>query len=182
MSSRGIQFIVLFLACVFVFTMNIANAQERNVAQGSTSNNGIHAEPWAFGQSADRKQPIWQKGKPGESMIPGKKKSASAGKSKKETNTSSENRFKSSLGVSLKESTGSWKVTPSQKNIRPDEEHVRENRHILGAYAGIEAGDDFNIGIGPELILKDDTKGEDSAYSDQPESALGWGMKFKYDF
>lgn len=142
---------------------------------------GLHAEPWAFGHSSDRKAPIWAKGQTGKSLLPTKKKSAEVQADEQEEGKEKAG-ARSSLGWGMKDETGTWKVTPSQKDIRPDENRVRENRHILGAYADVQAGNDFNIRVGPELILKDDSHGDDSAYTEQPDSALGLGMKFKYDF
>lgn len=139
---------------------------------------GMHAQPWAFGHSADRHEAIWQKGVEGKKMAP-QRKSPPERKKDPENKAPS---LRSSLGVSMKDETGVWKVTPSQKNVRPDEGRVRENKHVLGAYAGVQAGEDFGISVGPELILKDDSKGDDTAYTDQPDSVWGLGMKFKYDF
>lgn len=139
---------------------------------------GIHAKPWVFGQSADREAPIWVKGKTGNSLVPKEKKS----KPKAAAADERKSGVRSSLGLSLKEESATWKVTPSQKDTRTDELKLRENHHIVGAYADVEAGNDFNIRVGPELILKDESHGEESAYSSQPDSSWGLGMKFKYDF
>ncbi len=138
----------------------------------------VHAKPWAFGKSSDRNLPIWAKGKAGNSLIPGEKKM----QKKIEEDISEEHKIKSSLGLGFQEESASWKVTPSQKDIHPDEMKVRENRHVLGAYADVEPVEDLNIRLGPELIIKDEMHGDESAYTNQPDSTWGLGMKFKYDF
>lgn len=143
---------------------------------------GMHAEPWAFGKSADRNAPIWAKGQSGKNLLRKDRKAAVASKTPQDTEETGKHQNKSSWGLSFKEEAGTWKVTPSQKNIHPDEKRVRENKHVLGAYADLEAAEDFNIRLGPELIIKDESQGDEGAYTDQPDSAWGVGMKFQYDF
>lgn len=86
------------------------------------------------------------------------------------------------LGLSMKDESGRWKVAPEQKDLRPDELKLRDNRHIVSAYADLEASDDLSIRLGPEIIVRDDTKGDETARADQPETVFGLGMNFKYDF
>jgi len=45
----------------------------------------------------------------------------------------------------------------------------------------VDAGDDLNVSVGPELILKDEQR-ERAAANKQPDSALGMGMQFKLGF
>lgn len=173
---KKVRLKILLALMAFNFILQPAMAQENIIPVNN--DNVMHAEPWAFGHSEDRHEAIWHKGVEGKSMLPRKKTTAK----KEPEQNSKQSSLRSSLGVSMKDETGVWKVTPSQKNIRPDEGHVRENKHVLGAYAGVQAGDDFGISVGPELIIRDDSKGDDSAYVDQPDSVWGLGMKFKYDF
>ena len=56
-----------------------------------------------------------------------------------------------------------------------------QSRHVVRAYADVDAGDDLSIRVGPELILKDEQRERANA-NKQPESALGLGMQFKLDF
>ncbi len=149
----------------------------------------LHGQPWAFGHSSDRKSAIWQKGVAGETI----KKNARPQNRKKptpDTTASIDNALRAAdknarnkaLGLSVENESTSWKVAPQQKAMRPDEDHVRERRHVLRAYAGVNPTEDFNISIGPELILRDEGTGEDAATSEQPDSVFGLGMKFQYDF
>ncbi|MBD5538931.1 MAG: hypothetical protein HDQ94_02890, partial [Desulfovibrio sp.] len=89
---------------------------------------------------------------------------------------------KGSLGMSMKNSTTTWNVTPMREAMRPDEVLVRDRHHVLRAFADVEPTEDLSIRVGPELILKDEQHGAESAGSSQPDSALGLGMQFKLDF
>ena len=89
---------------------------------------------------------------------------------------------KGSLGLSMKDSTTTWNVTPMREAMRPDEVLVRDRQHVVRAFADVEPADDLSIRVGPELILKDEQHAAESAGSSQPDSALGVGMQFKLDF
>lgn len=89
---------------------------------------------------------------------------------------------KGSLGLSMKDSTTTWNVTPMREAMRPDEILVRDRQHVVRAFADVEPTDDLSIRVGPELILKDEQHAAESAGSSQPDSALGLGMQFKLDF
>lgn len=89
---------------------------------------------------------------------------------------------KGSLGMSMKNSTTTWNVTPMREAMRPDEVLVRDRHHVLRAFADVEPTEDLSIRVGPELILKDEQHGAESAGASQPDSALGLGMQFKLDF
>lgn len=145
----------------------------------------LHAKPWAFGRSSDRDAALWHNGIDGNAIThkssPKKAANTSSGIDQALIDAQKKSR-KGKLGVSMENESTTWKVSPQQKSLRPDEDKVRDSRHVVRAYAGVEAGDDFNISVGPELILKDEGHGEDAAKSDQPDSVLGLGMKFQYDF
>lgn len=179
-NSFFLKLVIISIALIFCSSLGALADDESDHGKKFTvgDQNGVHAEPWIFGQSIDRNAPIWAKGKTGKSLAPKKKQRETKGAVADKPRSG----IRSSLGLSVKDESATWKVTPSQKNMRADELKLRENRHIVGAYADVEAGNDFNIRVGPELILKDESHGEESAYSNQPDSSLGLGMKFKYDF
>lgn len=109
---------------------------------------------------------------------------AQAASQAEETRAAGEQGFKpkGSLGLSMKDSTTTWNVTPMREAMRPDEILVRDRQHVVRAFADVEPTDDLSIRVGPELILKDEQHGAESAGSSQPDSALGLGMQFKLDF
>lgn len=148
----------------------------------SATQEALHAPAWAFGQSESRNDRIWQNGIDGD-VVSRKKKTDKKGAEKKDglANATREN-IRGSLGFSLKEETSSWKTTPKATSIHPDENIYRDRKHVVRAFADVHAGDDFSISVGPELILKDEQPTEESATENQPDSALGLGMRFKYDF
>ena len=87
-----------------------------------------------------------------------------------------------SVGLSMENETTTWNVTPMREAMRPDEVLARDSRHVVRAFADMEPAEDLSISVGPELILKDEQHGAESAGSSQPDSALGLGMQFKLDF
>lgn len=91
-------------------------------------------------------------------------------------------RAKGGLGLSMENETTTWNVTPMREAVRPDEVLARDSRHVVRAFADVEPTDDLSISVGPELILKDEQRGAESAGASQPDSALGLGMQFKLDF
>lgn len=144
--------------------------------------NGVHAPAWAFGQSESRNDRIWQKGIDGDVVSRKKKRDKTGTEKKGGLESATKENIRGSLGISLKEETSSWKTTPEARTIHPDENIYRDRKHIVRAFADVHAGDDFSISVGPELILKDEQPTEESATENQPDSALGLGMRFKYDF
>lgn len=91
-------------------------------------------------------------------------------------------RAKGGLGLRMENETTTWNVTPMREAVRPDEVLARDSRHVVRAFADVEPTDDLSISVGPELILKDEQRGAESAGGSQPDSALGLGMQFKLDF
>lgn len=146
----------------------------------------LRGQAWAFGQSESRNDAIWRKGVDARQV--GKKKSAKGQEGSPDTSGAIERALKeaekdnirSSLGMSMGHEAGTWKVNPEQQH--PDETMFRDRRHVVRGFANVRAGQDLNISVGPELILKDEQHGEEAATENQPDSAFGLGMRFKYDF
>lgn len=160
-------------------------------AQAQEQNGALHGNPWAFGQSTDREAVLWQKGVDGATISKkGWPPSKTGGKNGVDSRTGIDTAIantksqgaKSKFGVTLQKESNTWAVAPEVKAMRPDEEKTRVSQHVLRAYAGVEAADDFNISVGPELILKDEERSAEAANPNQPESTLGLGMKFQFDF
>lgn len=142
----------------------------------------FHASPWAFGQSEDRNAKIWKKGVDSDVIFKSNPQGKMAISDGRNAAREEVQKHKKRLGLSFKDERGAWKVAPDSPQMRPDELKLRDNRHVVRAFAGVEANDDLSFSVGPELILRDDSKGEESARMDQPDSAFGMGMNFKYDF
>lgn len=153
------------------------------------SGGGLHGQQWAFGQSQTRNEAIWKDGVDGEQLT---RKSQPENYSGRQPDTSGaisraldaaeKKNMRGSLGMSMGEQSSAWKSAPGQKNNSPDESMYRSRQHVVRAFADVKAGDDLDISLGPELILKDDKKADESAQENQPDATLGIGMKFKYDF
>lgn len=144
----------------------------------------LHARPWAFGVSDERADILWKKGMGGAEIkkrstpqLPQKGVDTSGG-----INRALDKAARSSVGLSMETESSKWKAEPDKNRPHPDEDRMRESKKILRAYAGLQAGEDFNISIGPELIIKDENRSEPGANENEPDSSLGIGMKFKYDF
>ncbi|MBD5607500.1 MAG: hypothetical protein HDQ93_01440 [Desulfovibrio sp.] len=153
------------------------------VATEVTSN-----DSWFFGQSMERGQSIWKKGVGASEIkqkaLPEKNKGAVDTRAgiDKAVNEAIKKGPRSSIGMSMNNEKGRWRSAPSANSPHIDEDLGRERKRVFRAYADVQGGDDWNIKIGPELILKDEQYGESSAASSEPDSALGLGMKFQYDF
>lgn len=148
--------------------------------------NAVLAPAWAFGKSLDRGASLWHHGENAASILnksrPTPQIPPSSGNNGQAAAADAETRAKGRMGFSMKDEGQTWKVAPEQKKFRPDEEITRDRRHVLRAFADVRAAKDFNISLGPELILKDEQHSEGGAIADQPDSELGLGMKFQYDF
>ena len=146
----------------------------------------MHGEAWAFGESETRKDAIWKKGLDGDQVTkkPARKHKAAntAGGINSALDQAEKKKLRGSVGMSMENESGSWKVAPEQKRLHADETMFRDRRHVVRAFAGVKAGDNLDISVGPELILKDEQRAEEGATENQPDSQLGVGMQFKLDF
>lgn len=151
----------------------------------------LHGNAWAFGQSDDRDAAIWRQGTPVRSLHD--RAVSKAGVKKKAMNTApgidnalneaaGSKKKKSGLALSVENETSTWRERLPTETARPDEILPLESRHVVRAFADVEAGEDLSISVGPELILKDEQNRDHSASNSQPDSALGLGMQFKLDF
>lgn len=175
-------------ACLLLITADLLLAADASGKKQIDAGNGVHAQPWAFGQSRDRDAPIWSKGIGGKDIS---RKSSKGGTSKaadtsagigRAVNDARKPGTKGTFDLGMENESSHWKVAPDQSGKRPDEDIARERHRVFRAYAGVQAGEDFNIGLGPELIVTDEQYSEENARGDQPSSSFGLGMKFQYDF
>lgn len=173
----------IFLAALLLLPQFVAGAA-KNPDSGAAES--VHGQPWAFGQSDSRNDAIWKKGVNAGQVVknarPDLKTGAAntSGGINRSLSEAEKANVKSSLGLSMNDETSAWKVEPER--IHPDENMYRDKRHVVRAFADVKTGSDLNISVGPELILKDEQHGDESASESQPDSALGLGMRFKYDF
>ncbi|MGE9984588.1 hypothetical protein [Desulfovibrio sp. SGI.169] len=148
----------------------------------------LHGPAWAFGQSGDRDAALWRDGMPvqrlHERAVGGKKAMNTASGIDNALNAANENEKKprGGLGISVENETSTWRERLPAEGARPDESLPLESRHVVRAFADVEAGDALSISVGPELIIRDEQNREHSASNSQPDSALGLGMQFKLDF
>jgi hypothetical protein len=87
------------------------------------------------------------------------------------------------LNLSIRNESTSFRDVRSQGggDANPGENPARTGRHVVGAFADVQSGEDLRILVGPELSIKDELAWEKSA-GDEPDSSLGMGMRFKLDF
>lgn len=156
---------------------------------------GLHGESWAFGHSASRKEALWESGVGGETL---QHRATGGGKGKAVGNTASieaslqreaarqkkdeEQRKRGGLGMSLDTDESVWRPETPGGPDKPDETlSIGSSRHRLRAYGGVKS-EDLSISVGPEITVKDrDNQGHFSR-SDEPDSAVGMGMRFSWDF
>lgn len=172
---KQIALLILLLACA-------ANAQ--GAASTTRPPAALHAQPWAFGQSGARNDAIWKNGVDGDTIgkkaMPEKKPQAADTTAGVEEAVKRARTPAGKVGMTMNDETTAWKTTPEK--IQPDEPMFRDRKHVVRAFADVKPSDDLSIRVGPELILKDENKGAEAASESQPDSALGVGMRFKYDF
>lgn len=148
----------------------------------------LHGSVWAFGQSGDRDAALWREGMPAQNLraraVGGKKAMNTAPGIDNALNVANENEKKprGGLGISVENEISTWRERLPAEGARPDECLPLEKRHVVRAFADVEAADDLSISVGPELIIRDEQNREHSAGNSQPDSALGLGMQFKLDF
>ena len=149
---------------------------------------GIHAPAWAFGSGA-KSRDAWREGTTSKDLRkravgdnPAGDKAVNTTESINSSleGTQVKNEHKSGMGLSVKQDDSAWRPK-NLHEMEADENLPMQSRHVLRAYADVDAGDDLSIMVGPELILKDEQRERTSA-NKQPDSALGLGMQFKLDF
>ncbi|MDR1660757.1 MAG: hypothetical protein LBR94_10580 [Desulfovibrio sp.] len=150
----------------------------------------LHAHPWVFSSPGSREARQWQQGVGADEL---KKNAVPSSQAEQSVNTASAidealkrvERTSQRQGVnfSVRNESASFRDTQPQggESAHPGENPVRTGRHIVGAFADVQSGEDLRILVGPELSIKDELGMEKSAGS-QPDSSLGMGMRFKLDF
>lgn len=163
-------------------------ARPKHHKKAAETKTGVHARPWAFGGGGRSREP-WRGGASTGDL---QKRAVGAEAAKGNTvntasgidsalNATEDKNSRSGLAVSVGQNESSWRRKSSADIEAPDENLPMQSQHVVRAYADVNAGDDLNISLGPELILKDEQR-ERAAVNKQPESALGMGMRFKLDF
>ncbi|MDR2744987.1 MAG: hypothetical protein LBB66_07345 [Desulfovibrio sp.] len=168
-----------------------AQAGPPQKAHQQTGARPLHAPSWVFSSPASRETRQWQHGVGAGEL---KKKAVPASQAERSVNTASAidealkraeriSEKQGGLNLSIRNESSSFKEAQPQDGAspHPGENPVRAGRHIVGAFADVQSGEDLRILVGPELSIKDELSMEKSAGS-QPDSSLGMGMRFKLDF
>ncbi|OXS28382.1 MAG: hypothetical protein BCS36_09680 [Desulfovibrio sp. MES5] len=153
--------------------------------------NSLHAREWTFSEGSSRD--TWQiQGMPANNLqgravgspvpkdiAPGQvvntSKSIDSALSQAE-----KSKKKGALALSVDDESSPWRESVTS-SMSSDENLNMESRHVVRAYADTEVSEDMNIGLGPELILRNEQR-ERPSNNKQPDSVLGMGMQFKLDF
>lgn len=155
-------------------------------------NNGLHARQWTFSEGSSRD--AWQnQGMPVDNLqgravgspvpkdiAPDKAVNTSKGIDSALSQAEKSHKKKSPLALSVDDESSSWRETGTSE-LSPDENLNMESRHVVRAYADTAVSEELNIGLGPELILRNEQR-ERPSNNKQPDSVLGMGMQFKLDF
>ncbi|MCR5814775.1 MAG: hypothetical protein K6G15_09820 [Desulfovibrio sp.] len=105
------------------------------------------------------------------------KKPQEAPKKEERTSTPGDVRF------SYDNEKRNWSARPLNQGPRGSDEALGlHQEHRLRAFTSLEEDQDLDISVGPELILKDQKHNATVNSSEQPDSELGVGMRFTYDF
>ena len=150
---------------------------------------GIHAPAWAF-DSGTHSREAWRDGTSsselrkravGEEAAKDNSVNTASGINSALKSATNKADRRNGLAVSVGQDESAWRKKSQMEPESVDENIPMQSRHVVRAYADVDAGDDLNIRVGPELILKDEQR-ERTAANKQPESALGMGMQFKLGF
>ena len=150
---------------------------------------GIHAPTWAFDGGTPSRD-AWragtstsdlQKRAVGEEAAKENSVNTASGINSALNNANAKTDRKNGLAVSVGQDESAWRKKSQMEPETADENIPMQSHHVVRAYADVDAGDDLNVRVGPELILKDDQR-ERAGANKQPESALGLGMQFKLGF
>ena len=153
--------------------------------------NSLHARDWTFSEGSSRD--AWQiQGMPTNNLqgravgspvpkniTPGQVVNTSKGIDSALSHAE-KSKKKSALALSVDDESSPWRESVTSDKT-PDENLSMESRHVVRAYADTEVSEDMNIGLGPELILRNEQR-ERPSNNKQPDSVLGMGMQFKLDF
>lgn len=183
---------IFYSLAAYVFFLLATPAMTRAVSQPSpvppelSQEPGLHSPVWAFGQSSERHNALWHKGVNARdvkqrALPPKNRKEAvdTSGGIKKALKKAKKD-SQGSLGMSMSNRSSAWKADPNE--MRADEFRPRDCQRVVRAFAEVKANEDLGITIGPELIMRDERVGEENAHEKQPDTSLGLGMQFKYDF
>ena len=149
----------------------------------------IHAPAWAFDGGTHSRE-AWrdgastsdlQKRAVGEEAAKDNSVNTASGINSALNSADAKTARKNGLAVSVGQDDSEWRKKSQIEPETVDENVPMQSRHVVRADADVDAGDDLNIRVGPELILKDEQR-ERAGANKQPESALGMGMQFKLGF
>ena len=166
-----------------------AKAKKAKGKSKDTTGAGIHAPTWAFGNSTHSRE-AWRQGAStsdlqkravGEEASKDNSVNTASGINSALNSADAKTARKNGLAVSVGQDDSEWRKKSQMEPETADENVPMQSRHVVRAYADVDAGDDLNIRVGPELILKDEQR-ERAGANKQPESALGMGMQFKLGF
>ena len=166
-----------------------AKAKKAKGKSKDTTGAGIHAPTWAFGNSTHSRE-AWRQGAStsdlqkravGEEAAKDNSVNTASGINSALNSADAKTARKNGLAVSVRQDDSEWRKKSQMEPETADENVPMQSRHVVRAYADVDAGDDLNIRVGPELILKDEQR-ERAGANKQPESALGMGMQFKLGF
>lgn len=153
--------------------------------------NSLHARDWTFSEGSSRD--AWQiQGMPTNNLqgravgspvpkdiTPGQVVNTSKGIDSA-LSQAEKSKKKGALALSVDDESSPWRESVTSDKT-PDENLSMESRHVVRAYADTEVSEDMNIGLGPELILRNEQR-ERPSNNKQPDSVLGMGMQFKLGF
>lgn len=149
----------------------------------------IHAPAWAFDNGTHSRE-AWQGGAStsdlqkravGEEAAKDNSVNTASGIDSALNTANAKTERRNGLAVSVGQDESAWRKKSQMEPETADENIPMQSRHVVRAFADVDAGDNLNVRVGPELILKDEQR-ERAGANKQPESALGMGMQFKLGF
>lgn len=162
---------------------------KRTTKSKNATGASIHAPTWAFDGGTQSRE-AWrggastsdlQKRAVGEEAAKDNSVNTASGINSALDTANAKAERKNGLAVSVGQDESAWRKKSQLEPEAADENIPMQSHHVVRAFADVDAGDNLNVRVGPELILKDEQR-ERSGANKQPESSLGLGMQFKLGF
>lgn len=140
--------------------------------------NALHGQPWAFG--GGRSTFSWSRtGLDGDELLnqaTGKKSTAKIDKARTEQKRGATD----GISVSVDREVKDWHTAPGNE-LHPGEDVALDAQHRVRAFATMKSSD-LSLGLGPEVIVRDQQSNHSFNPSEQPDVEPGVGMRLMLDF
>ena len=153
-------------------------SQDKAGADKAAQQRAVHGN--GFGFETQRSRDFWSSNGIGGSQlmqhaVKGKKAKQGQSPDASQPSGQQENKKKDFLNFSVDREKSDWRAKPGKS---PGEDVSIESQHRVRAFATTE-DDDVSLGLGPEVVVRDQQKSGAARNSSQPDVDAGVGMRLK---